>query len=239
MLKAIVHPCWTGEPEYGFDYGIGILGYEEDGDIELSAEEINDDYFLAEVKERTRDILEDSMGHVAGYPGDWGDTMCEMSGIFKRFGKKTAGSFTGRTVIFDIDISGGNAGGPIWCTDPNTVERLMDERGFAMDGDDDRCLIGVVAGTYDGDNLGTLITPDIYQWTVMKLVENLDIAGMNIKVQKGNITKPRPGTGGSEWRPRFEIEEEGVKYEYEDIQAVYKRGCSEENMKYYVTMKNT
>ena len=57
VLKAFVHPCWRGSPATGFDYGVGILGAEEDGDLTLSADEINDDYFTAQVSQETERII--------------------------------------------------------------------------------------------------------------------------------------------------------------------------------------
>lgn len=57
----------------------------------------------------------------------------------------------------------------------------MKERGFQADDDDDKCLIGVVTGCYVGvaNNFGTLLTPELMQWTVDKLTANLHLAGSN------------------------------------------------------------
>lgn len=103
VLKAFVHPCWRGSPATGFDYGVGILGAEEDGDLALSADEINDDYFTAQVSQETERIIKGAMGHVAGYPGSWGETMCEMSGQFQNVEVTRRGQYTGHCISYNID----------------------------------------------------------------------------------------------------------------------------------------
>ena len=57
VLKAFVHPCWKGDPDTGFDYGIGILGAPSDGNLALDDSEINDDYFVAEVGATTGETI--------------------------------------------------------------------------------------------------------------------------------------------------------------------------------------
>lgn len=58
------------------------------------------------------------------------------------------------------------------------MDELKAERGFDCDADDDRCLIGVVTGGDTGGRcFGTLLTPELMQWTLEKLGANKHLAG--------------------------------------------------------------
>jgi mevalonate kinase len=57
------------------------------------------------------------------------------------------------------------------------VSQLKGGRTENLDFDDDKCLMGIVTGAGYGDNVATLITPEIMQWTTEKLQNNLHLSG--------------------------------------------------------------
>lgn len=221
VLKAMVHPAWRGSPATGFDYAIGILGSPEIGDIDIPDEEINDDFFIAQVGPTAERILMNSHGVIAGYPGSWGNTMAEHSGNFLEVKTCRRGQYTGRYVRYNIDTTGGNSGGPVWCDDADALSALRQEKGFDEDGDDDRCLVGCVTGGNSlGENFGTLITPEIMDWTISRLTENADLSGSDTSIQPGQVTRPRPGNGGRDWRPSNRGGGGASGYTMADLRAV-------------------
>jgi len=120
-------------------------------------------------------------GYVVGYPGAWDRTMTEMSGAFTRVSVNRKGQYTGRAVYYDIDQTGGNSGGPVFTKDPNFIQALKQETTMDLDGDDNMCLMGIVTGASYGDNVGTLITPELLQWTFAKLKQGADVAGNEVE----------------------------------------------------------
>jgi V8-like Glu-specific endopeptidase len=84
---------------------------------------------------------------VRGYPGSWKNTMCTMNGNFLKTLTRRRGQYTGRAIVYDIDQSPGNSGGPVFAVDPSAV-RALKESTFTQeeDNDDTKCLIGIVTG---------------------------------------------------------------------------------------------
>ena len=129
--------------------------------------------------------MTNKMGRVIGFPGSWGDTMTEMNGQFRNTRTKRVGQYTGVSVYYDIDQTGGNSGGPVFTVDSNFVDQLKGETTQNLDADDDKCLMGIVTGAGYGDNVGTLLTPELMQWTVAKLGGNADYSGKPYGNQSG------------------------------------------------------
>lgn len=65
-----------------------------------------------------------------------------------------------------------------------------------LDGDDNMCLMGIVTGASMGDNVGTLLTPQLMQWVISKLTDGSDYAGRDTSTQQGNT-----GSGSRNWKP--------------------------------------
>jgi V8-like Glu-specific endopeptidase len=118
VLRAIVHPAWNGSPSNGFDYGIGILGEAENDN---SMPETHDDYFVSPVENADQYDVRGKMGRVIGFPGSWGDTMTEMNGRFTECRTSRRGQYTGVSLWYDIDQTGGNSGGPVFTIDSGLV----------------------------------------------------------------------------------------------------------------------
>lgn len=97
--------------------------------------------------------------------------MASMSGKFLKTNTERRGHYEGRAIVYDIDQSPGNSGGPIFATDPDAV-RALKTSTFTQEEDDDdtKCLIGIVTGITTMSNIygqksyenyGTLLTPQI------------------------------------------------------------------------------
>lgn len=55
---------------------------------------------------------------------------------------------------------------------------------------------------YSDDNFGTLLTPELMQWTIDKLSANSHLAGINPAGQAGANVKPDPSTSSRGWKSR-------------------------------------
>lgn len=85
----------------------------------------------------------------------------------------------------------------------------------------------MVTGGSQRENFGTLLTPELMQWVVDKLSENLDIAGGDPTGQSGQRTRPGQGTGSRDWRPQNRGQNRGVGgYSFTDIVSVMKKTCN-------------
>ena len=177
VLSAHVHPAWGGSPIDGFDYGIGILGAPQGGRDKELPEQIYDDYFVAQVSKMSEDIIKGQIGKVIGYPASWENTMTQMSGPFRGVKVVKKKGYEGHCLLYDIDQTGGNSGGPVFTEDPDFVEQLKKEKNQGFDTDDNMVLMGIVSGAGKTLNAATLITPEIMQWTLEKLQENSDNSG--------------------------------------------------------------
>jgi len=65
-----------------------------------------------------------------------------------------------------------------------------------LDGDDNMCLMGIVTGASMGDNVGTLLTPQLMQWVISKLTDGSDYAGRDTSTQQGSTN-----SGSRNWKP--------------------------------------
>lgn len=105
IVKSIVHPAYDGSPATGFDYAIGILGEEEQGNAYVPDSEIKDDFFVAQVSDSTMSVLEGTQGLIQGYPGSWDTTMVKHAGEFMEPGTTRKGQYTGIRIRYNIDQS--------------------------------------------------------------------------------------------------------------------------------------
>lgn len=156
------------------------------------------------------------MGQVVGYPGDWNTTMAEDSGKFVDVSTRSRGQYTGQAISYDLDTAGGNSGGPIFSRDPTVLNALRSEFGFAEDADDDLCLIGVHTYGANPNNGGTLLTPELMQWTLSKLKANLDLASKDVSQgQTGSTSR-----GSDNWRPQKPSGNSGSSVNLDDLVSI-------------------
>jgi len=81
----------------------------------------HDDYFVSPVENADQYDVRGKMGRVIGFPGSWGDTMTEMNGRFTECRTSRRGQYTGVSLWYDIDQTGGNSGGPVFTIDSGLV----------------------------------------------------------------------------------------------------------------------
>lgn len=70
-----------------------------------------------------------------------------MNGKFMKCNNTSRGKWYGKAIVYDIDQSPGNSGGPIFATSSGAVNALRQSNYTQeADADDDKCLIGIVTG---------------------------------------------------------------------------------------------
>jgi len=169
--KLIVHPKYNGQPDCGYDLGLGIKLMSEvrklcsevrklcRSDIQWKGKVDSQNYWM-----NPKDVSKGMTVELIGYPGEKKGHPFTHTGKILDIVESDLG---GWVLWYDADATPGNSGSAIFLTDEKYIKNSCGP-GFA------KLLIGVHTGhdEAEGCNFGTLLTPSLKSW-ILKEVQPL------------------------------------------------------------------
>jgi len=159
--KLIVHPKYNGQPDCGYDLGLGIVLKSKVPNVwrrypKRTGKVDSRCYWM-----NPKDVSKGMTIELIGYPGEKKGHPFTHTGKILDIVESDLG---GWVLWYDADATPGNSGSAIFLTDEKYVKNHS-EPGTA------KLLIGVHTGhdETEGCNFGTLLTPSLFSWAKNEL----------------------------------------------------------------------